>query len=58
MSYRKRFPKGKDWKDPKPGEFNSEGLRVSSNAYHGVKEVGVSIKKYKKLKKVLFRIIK
>ncbi len=58
MSYRKRFPKGKDWIEPEPGEFNFEGLRISPNAYHGMKVIGVSIKKYEKLKKVLFRFIK
>ena len=50
MSYRKRFPKGKDWKEPKPGEFNLEGLRISPNAYHGMKVIGI-LKKHKKLKK-------
>ena len=49
MSYRKRFPKGKDWIEPEPGEFNFEGLRISPNAYHGMKVIGVSIKKYEKL---------
>ena len=43
-SYRKRFPKGKDWKDPKPNPFGHCGLNPDS--YHGMETIGVSIEKY------------
>ena len=46
-SYRKRFPKGKDWKDPKPNPFGHCGLNPDS--YHGMETVAVSIEKYKEL---------
>ena len=47
-SYRKRFPKGKDWKDPKPNPFGHCGLDPDS--YHGMETVAVSIEKYNELK--------
>ena len=46
-SYRKRFPKGKDWKDPKPNPFGHCGLNPDS--YHGMETVAVSIEKYNEL---------
>ena len=46
-AYRKRFPKGKDWKDPKPNPFGHCGLNPDS--YHGMETVGVSIEKYEEL---------
>ena len=48
-SYRKRFPKGKDWKQPKPNPFGHCGLNPDS--YHGMETIGVSIKKYEELEK-------
>ena len=47
-AYRKRFPKGKDWKDPKPNPYGFCGLDPDS--YHGTETVAVSIEKYNKLK--------
>ena len=47
-SYRKRFPKGKDWKQPKPNPFGHCGL--DPNSYHGMETVAVSIEKYNELK--------
>ena len=47
-SYRKRFPKGKDWKQPKPNPFGHCGLDPDS--YHGMETVAVSIEKYNELK--------
>ena len=47
-SYRKRFPKGKDWKEPKPNPFGHCGLDPDS--YHGMETVAVSIEKYNELK--------
>ena len=46
-AYRKKFPKGKDWKDPKPNPFGHCGLHPDS--YHGMETVAVSIEKYEKL---------
>ena len=43
-AYRKRFPKGKDWEDPKPNPFGHCGLNPDS--YHGMETIGVSIEKY------------
>jgi hypothetical protein len=39
-SYRKRFPKGKDWVEPKPNPFGHCGLNPSS--YHGMEVIGYS----------------
>jgi len=47
-SYRKRFPKGKDWIEPKPNPFGHCGL--DPNSYHGMETVAVSIEKYNELK--------
>ena len=47
-SYRKRFPKGKDWIEPKPNPFGHCGLDPDS--YHGMETVAVSIEKYNELK--------
>ena len=46
-AYRKRFPKGKDWKDPKPNPFGHCGLNPDS--YHGMEIVAVSIENYEEL---------
>ena len=46
-SYRKKFPKGKDWKEPKPNPFGHCGLDPDS--YHGMETVAVSIEKYNEL---------
>ena len=50
-SYRKRFPKGKDWKTPKKNPFGFCGLNESS--YHGMETVAISIEKYNELKQEL-----
>ena len=47
-TYRKRFPKGKDWVEPKPNPFGHCGLNPDS--YHGMETVAVSIEKYNELK--------
>ena len=47
-AYRKRFPKGKDWIEPKPNPFGHCGLDPDS--YHGMETVAVSIEKYNELK--------
>ena len=49
-SYRKKFPKGPDWKEPEAGPYNLEGLRIPPSAYHGMKTVAISIEKYNELK--------
>ena len=49
-SYRKRFPKGPDWEEPKPGPYNLEGQRIPTSAYHGMEVVAISIEKYNELK--------
>ena len=50
-SYRKRFPKGKDWKTPKKNPYGFCGLNESS--YHGMETVGISIEKHNELKQEL-----
>ena len=47
-SYRKRFPKGKDWKTPKKNPFGFCGLNEDS--YHGMETIAVSIEEYNELK--------
>jgi len=47
-SYRKKFPKGKDWKTPKKNPYGFCGLNESS--YHGMEVVAISIEKYNELK--------
>ena len=47
-SYRKKFPKGKDWKTPKKNPFGFCGLNEDS--YHGMETVAISIEKYNELK--------
>ena len=47
-SYRKKFPKGPDWKTPKKNPFGFCGLNESS--YHGMETVAISIEKYNELK--------
>ena len=47
-SYRKKFPKGKDWKTPKKNPYGFCGL--DEDSYHGMKTVAVSIEKYNELK--------
>ena len=48
-SYRKKFPKGKDWKTPKKNPYGFCGLNDSS--YHGMETVAISIEKYNDLMK-------
>jgi len=43
-SYRKRFPKGKDWKEPKKNPHGFCGLNESS--YHGMETVAMDIEKH------------
>ena len=53
-SYRKRFPKGKDWKTPKKNPYGFCGLNESS--YHGMETVAVSIEKYEEAQKEINRL--
>ena len=48
-SYRKKFPKGPDWKTPKKNPFGFCGLNESS--YHGMETIAISIEKYNDLMK-------
>ena len=32
-SYRKKFPKGKDWREPTPNPFTEGGSGISSGSY-------------------------
>ena len=48
-AYRKRFPKGKDWKDPKPNPYRDGGSGLHPDSYHGMEIVAVSIEKYEEL---------
>ena len=48
-SYRKKFPKGKDWKTPKKNPYGFCGLYESS--YHSMETVAISIEKYNDLMK-------
>ena len=50
-SYRKKFPKGKDWKTPKKNPYGFCGLNESS--YHGMETVAISIEKHNELKEEL-----
>jgi len=50
-AYRKRFPKGKDWKTPKKNPYGFCGLNESS--YHGMETIAVSIEKYEELEQEL-----
>ena len=40
-SYRKKFPKGPDWKTPEKNPYGFCGLNESS--YHGMETVAISI---------------
>ena len=50
-SYRKKFPKGKDWKTPKKNPYGFCGL--DEDSYHGMETVAISIEKYNELKQEL-----
>ena len=50
-SYRKKFPKGKDWKTPKKNPYGFCGLNESS--YHGMEVIGVTKEKYEELEQKL-----
>ena len=50
-SYRKRFPKGKDWKDPKPNPYGFCGLHPDS--YHGMETIAISMDKHNEVVKEL-----
>jgi adenosylmethionine-8-amino-7-oxononanoate aminotransferase len=50
-SYRKRFPKGKDWKTPKKNPYGFCGLQEDS--YHGMEVIAVSVEEHNKLKEEL-----
>ena len=49
-AYRKKFPKGKDWKDPEPNPYRDGGSGLHPDSYHGMETVAVSIEKYNELK--------
>ena len=49
-AYRKKFPKGKDWKDPEPNPYRDGGSGLHPDSYHGMETIGVSIEKYNELK--------
>ena len=42
-SYRKKFPKGPDWKEPKPNPYGFCGLNQDS--YHGMEVIGYAKEK-------------
>ena len=44
--YRKRFPKGKDWEDPKPNPYRDGGSGLHPDSYHGMETIGDKIEKY------------
>tara|TARA_B100000519_G_scaffold149430_1_gene130280 strand:+ start:1095 stop:1367 length:273 start_codon:yes stop_codon:yes gene_type:complete len=48
-AYRKKFPKGKDWQDPKPNPYRDGGSGLHPDSYHGMETIGVSIEKYEEL---------
>ena len=50
-SYRKKFPKGKDWKTPKKNPYGFCGL--DEDSYHGMETVAISIEKHNELKQEL-----
>ena len=50
-SYRKKFPKGKDWKTPKKNPYGFCGLNEDS--YHGMEVIGVTKEKYEELEQQL-----
>jgi len=47
-SYRKKFPKGKNWVDPEPNPYGFCGLNPDS--YHGMEVVAIDIDKYNQVK--------
>ena len=47
-SYRKKFPKGKDWKAPEKNAYGH--VDVNEDTYHGMEVIGHSIEKYNELK--------
>ena len=49
-AYRKKFPKGKDWQDPKPNPYRDGGSGLHPDSYHGMETVAISIEKYNELK--------
>ena len=49
-TYRKKFPKGKDWKEPESNPYDAKDSRISPDSYHSMEIIGVSINKYNKLK--------
>lgn len=53
-SYRKRFPKGDDWKEPKKNPYGFCGLHPSS--YHSMKTVGVTTEKHEEAQKEINRL--
>ena len=48
-SYRKKFPKGPDWKTPEKNPYGFCGLEESS--HHGMEVIAISIEKYNDLMK-------
>ena len=49
-AYRKKFPKGKDWKDPEPNPYRDGGSGLHPDSYHSMETVAISIEKYNELK--------
>ena len=49
--YRKKFPKGKNWEEPKPNPLAENDVRISVGAHHGVKVVGYTKEKVEELMK-------
>ena len=54
-SYRKKFPKGKDWVQPTPNPHGFCGLNPDS--YHGMETVAIDIEKYNKLMRDFSRVV-
>ncbi|MBC8437157.1 hypothetical protein H8D85_02415 [bacterium] len=53
-AYRKRFPKGKDWKEPQKNPFGFCGLNEDS--YHGMETIAISIGEHEKAEKEINRL--
>ena len=53
-SYRKKFPKGKDWKTPPKNPHGFCGL--DEDSYHGMEVIAVSVEEHEKLKDELERL--
>tara|TARA_Y100000310_G_C20665297_1_gene807143 strand:- start:1929 stop:2207 length:279 start_codon:yes stop_codon:yes gene_type:complete len=56
-SYRKKFPKGKDWREPTPNPFTEGGSGISSGSYHNMKVIAISMDKHNEIVNELERKI-